>query len=80
MRMQVLSLASLSGIRIQHCLDLWCKWPCCGDLAWLRQWQAAAALLQPLLALELPNAAGATLKKKKNPVGLIFYDNVSGFQ
>ena len=35
MRMQVRSLASLSGLRIQHCCELWCR-------------PAAAALIQPL--------------------------------
>ena len=26
MRTQVQSLNSLSGLRIQHCLELWCRW------------------------------------------------------
>ena len=26
MRTQVRSLASLSGIRVQHCSELWCRW------------------------------------------------------
>ena len=31
MRMQVQSLASLSGLRIQHCHEQWCRWQ-----TWLR--------------------------------------------
>ena len=55
MRLQVRSLASLSGLRIWHygrsqmdLVLLWCK-------------LAAAALIQPL-AQELPYAAGTALK------------------
>ena len=52
MRMQVQTLASLSGLRIQpYCHELWCR-------------IAAAALIQPL-AWELPYASGVALKKKK---------------
>ena len=47
--MQVRSLASLSGLRIWHCRELWHK-------------SAAAAPIQPL-AWELPYAAGVALKK-----------------
>ena len=48
MRMQVQSLASLSGLRIQHCCELWCR---------------LADLIRPL-AWEPPYAAGVALKKK----------------
>ena len=48
--MWVRSLASLSGLRIWHCHELWCR-------------LAAAALIQHL-AWELPYAVGAVLKKK----------------
>ena len=54
-RIQVPSLASLTGLRIRG-LDL--------TLLWLRSSQAAAALSQ-LLAWELPYAAGPAPKKKE---------------
>ena len=50
-RTRVPSLASLSGLRIQHCREQWCR-------------PAAAASIQPL-AWELPYAAGVALKSKK---------------
>ena len=34
MRMRVRSLASLSGLRIRHCSELWCMW--CRSRTWLR--------------------------------------------
>ena len=43
--------ASLSGLRIRRCCELWCR-------------PAAAALIQPL-AWELPYATGMALKRKK---------------
>ena len=51
MRMWVWSLVSLSGLRIQHCHEWWCR-------------PAAVAPIWPL-ALELPYAAGVALKSKK---------------
>ena len=51
MRIWVQSLASLSGLRIQHCCELWCR-------------PAAAAPIRPL-AWELPYAEGAALEKTK---------------
>ena len=51
--MRVQSLASLSGLRIQHCHEIW---------LWHRQ--AAAAPIW-LLARELPYAISAVLKKQK---------------
>ena len=59
MRLEVRSLASLSGLRIQHCrrrgsdLELW---------LWCRL--AAVALISPL-AWETPYAMGAAIKRKK---------------
>ena len=47
----VRSLASLSGLRIWRCRELWCR-------------PAATALIRPL-AWELPYAVGAALKKMK---------------
>ena len=52
MRLQIPSLASLSGLRIWHCCELWCR-------------PAAAALIQPL-AWEIPYAACMALKSKIN--------------
>ena len=66
MKMRILSLASLSGLRIW-----WC--PSCGigrrrsqdlTLLWLWYRPAAAAPIQPL-AWELPYASGAAPKEKK---------------
>ena len=66
MRMRVQSLASLSGSRIQHGHELWCR-----SQMWLRShiggpWHklTAAAPIQPL-AWKLPCATGLALKKKK---------------
>ena len=57
----VQSLASVSGLRIQHCRELWCRSQtrlgcCCG--------LAAAAPIGPL-AWELPYAAGVALKRQQ---------------
>ena len=52
MRMQVLSLASLSGLRIQRCRELWHR-------------LAATAPVHPLV-WEPPYASGAALKKQIN--------------
>ena len=48
---EVQSLTSFSGLRIQHCCELWCR-------------PAATALVQPL-AWEPPYAKGAALKRPK---------------
>ena len=50
-RLQVQSLASLSGLRIRRCHELWCR-------------PAAVAPTVPLV-WELPYAMGAALKKIK---------------
>ena len=66
MRIQVQSLASLSGLRIQHCCELWCRSHTqLGSgivMLWCRP--AATTLIQPL-AWEPPDAASAALKSKK---------------
>ena len=63
MRTQVRSLASLSGLRIRHCLELWC-----GLQTRLGFQVAVAAALIGALAWEPPYATGVALKsqKKKN--------------
>ena len=65
-RLRVLSLAWLSGLRIQHCYELWCRHGLNPTLLWL--WlNLAAVVLIRLLAWERPYAAGAALKKKRQP-------------
>ena len=66
MRLQVPSLASLSGLRIWRCREL-----CVGRrrgsdpmLLWLRLWPAATAPIRPL-AWEPPYAMGVVDKTKK---------------
>ena len=65
LRMQVWSLASLSGLRIQHYCELWCRLQ-----TWLRSRVAvpvvklAAVALIRTLVWELPYALGAALKSK----------------
>ena len=61
MRLRVQPLASLSGLRIWHCRELWCR-------------PVATDPIRPL-AWEPPYAMGAALektkKKKKCPKGLV---------
>ena len=58
MRTQVRSPALLSGLRIWHCCELWCR-------SQMRFGSCVAvAPIQPL-AWELPYAAGVALKKQK---------------
>ena len=66
MRLQVCSLASLSGLRIQHCRDtLWCQGLASDPaLLWLWCRPAAVAPLQSL-AWEPPYAISAALKSKE---------------
>ena len=67
MRMQVGSLASLSGLRIQQCPKLWCRMQTAlldPALLWLCLGLAVAAQIQSL-TWELPDAKGATLKSKE---------------
>ena len=64
MRMQVLSLALLNGLRIWCCFELWYRLQCGLNLLWLWCRPAATAPMQPL-AWKLPYAKGVPLKKKK---------------
>ena len=65
MRMQVWSLAFLSGLRIQCCCELWCRSQTGLDpmLLWLWCRPAAAGPIQ-LLAWEFPYASSVALKSK----------------
>ena len=67
MRMQVRTLALLSGLRTWHCRELWCRWQTWlgSGMVWLWHGLAAAALIGPL-AWELPYAVGTALKRQKN--------------
>ena len=65
--MQVQSLALLSGLRIWHCHELWCRSQTRlsdPELLWLWCRPAAIASIWPL-AWEPPYAAGAAIKDKK---------------
>ena len=66
MRMQVLSLALLSVLRIQHCHEFWCslRYRLDATLLWLWCRLAAVAPIQPL-AWEPPLAMGVVLKRQK---------------
>ena len=63
MRLLVQSLASLIGLRIQCCRELWCSCRHGLDLALLWLWcrPVTTAPIRPL-AKELPYAAGAAIK------------------
>ena len=66
MRMKAGSLASLSGLRVQHCRELWCRsqmWLGSG-FAVAMAVMAVAAQMQSL-AQELPYAESAAHKKKR---------------
>ena len=66
MRLQVQSLASLSGLRIRHCHELWCGWQMRlrSGIAMAVGRPAAVAPIRPL-AWEPLYAAGAAPKRKK---------------
>ena len=68
MRLWVQSLASLSGLSIWHCHELWCGvgHRCNSDpmLLWLWYRPAATAVIRPL-AWEPPYAVAAALKRQK---------------
>ena len=74
MRTQVPSLASLSGLRVWCCHELWCRlktWlRSCIALVWCRP--AAAAPFQPL-AWELPYAEDEALKRNKQTNTFFFF-------
>ena len=63
MRTQVRSLASLSGLGIRCCRELWCR-------------PAATAPIRPRV-WEPPRAVGASLKRKKKK--RIFFEKYIGF-
>ena len=67
MGLWIRSLASLSGLRIQHCLELWVSHRHGSDpvLLWLWYRPAAVAPIRPL-AWEPPSAAGVAERKKEN--------------
>ena len=66
MRLRVRSLALLSGSRIGHCHELWCRLQTCSDpvLLWLWRRPAATVPIGPL-AWEPPYAVGVALEKAK---------------
>ena len=66
MRTQVRSLASISGLRIWHCRELWRRWQTrLGfGVLWLWRRPVATAPIRPL-AWEAPYDVGVALKKKK---------------
>ena len=66
MRLQVQSLAFLSGLRIWRCCELWCRSQTRLDpmLLWLWRRPAATPQIRPL-AWEPPYAMGAALEKTK---------------
>ena len=78
MRMWVRSLASLSGLRIWHCHELWCRSQMrrSSDLALMWLWCRPAAVV-PIwpLAWELPYAMGAALKKQEKKISIAMYSH-----
>ena len=66
MRLGVRSLALLSGLRLQHCHELWCRLQMGSDpaLLWLWYRPVAMALIRPL-AWEPPYATGAAQEMAK---------------
>ena len=68
MRLWVQSLTSLSGLRMQRCLELWCRsqtrFRLRSGVAVTVVWPAVVAPIRPL-AWEPPYAAGTALKSKK---------------
>ena len=68
MRLQVQSLASISGLRIRRCHELWCgsQTRLRSGVAWLWCRPAATAPIRPV-AWEPPHAAGVALEKAERP-------------
>jgi len=64
MRLRVRSLASLSGLKIQHCHELWRRSKTQLELLWLWCRPAATTLIRPP-AWESPYATGVALKRRK---------------
>ena len=60
------SLASLSGLRIWRCPELWCRLQGRLDPALLWQWYTPTTTVPiPQLAWDFPYATGAALKSEK---------------
>ena len=66
MRLQVQSLVLLSGLRIQHCRELWCRLQMWlgSRVAVALAWAVAAAPIPPL-AWEATHAEGVTQEMAK---------------
>jgi len=66
MKLRVQTLALLSGLKIRHCRELWCRLQTRSDpaLLWLWHRQAATSPIQPL-ASEPPYAVGKDLEMAK---------------
>ena len=67
MRLWVQSLASLSGLKIWHCHELWCR----SQTRLGSGIAVAVALIRPI-AWEPPYAAGAALEKDKREKKIAF--------
>ena len=65
MRMWVLSLASLTRLRIWRCCGLWYR-----SQTQLRSWLAATAPIRPL-AWKPPYAVSVALKRQKKKIGWV---------
>ena len=68
MRMQVWSLASLSRLRIQHCLELWCKsqrWLGCRVSVAVVQASSYSSDLNPSLGTSIRHRCGPEMEKNK---------------
>ena len=73
MRMHVQSLASLSGLRFQHCLELWCRLQAqlrSGIAVAIAQASSCSSDLTPSLGTCM-YATGSTLKGQKKKVNVI---------
>ena len=66
MRLRVQSLASLSGLKIKHCHELWCRLQTWlrSQVVWLWHRLEATAPIRPL-TWEPPYASGTALKRQK---------------
>ena len=82
-RMQVWFTASISGLRIRHCRELWCslRTPLGSWVAMAVARPAAVAPMWPP-ARETPHAIGVAKERKKAPVDLPYFNGfiVFGFQ
>ena len=82
MRLWVQSLTSLSGLRMQRCLELWCRsqtrFRLRSGVAVTVVWPAVVAPIRPL-AWEPPYAASAVLKNKQTVLPIRSYEAVINF-